>query len=477
MRSALISNRTTQLQGELTIPGSKSHTIRALLIASLAHKKQNSAESRLRSPLLSRDTISARRMFEQLGAIIIEEKVGLPGNTMPIQWRVRAIDPARFAEESSEVIQIDVGNSATTLYLGTAVAALFRRPVRFDGDHSIRRRSAKNLLQALQDFGVKVSTEGQDFCCPYTIQGPIIGGSTRLAAPTSQYLSALLLALPLSESGCEFEIEMELLNEHPYINMTLDWLHSQGIQWRNEGYDRYQLYGGQQYRPFQCSICADFSSATFFLCAAAITGSSIRLRGLDPHDSQGDKHILNLLQSMGCRYHWQEDERSGSVATNDLQDKNNLRNYLLEFSGPEQLKSVDLDLGATPDALPAMAVTCVCASGTSLIYNVAHARKKETDRIACMAKELHNLGFTVEENPDGLSVTGGITRFMNEARTRATRGYRDHRIIMALSLLNLLGPKYPLSLDDSSYVAVTFPSFFTDLNSLQMQSCPTHRTQ
>ncbi len=441
--------KATKLEGELAIPASKSHTIRALLIGALAGDFE---ETILRGPLVSQDTLSACHMVEQFGCQLIEE-FPEESQVSSVIWRLRGIPAKRLHD--SRPISINVGNSGTALYLGTAVAALFSCPVHFDGDTSIRQRSAKNLLQALANLGVCVRSE--NFYCPYTVQGPISGGSTRLSAPTSQYLSALLLALPLA-SACESEICLDLLNEHPYVDMTLGWLKSQGIRWHSEGYERYQIPGGQHYQAFQCQIPADFSSATFFFCAAAITGSTICLTGLNPNDSQGDKQTLDFLQRMGCEYRWQ------------LLNKE-LGSYVLEFRGPVQLRGAELDLSQTPDALPALAVACACATGTSRIVNVAHARRKETDRIACMAKELRALGFELDENPDGLTIYGGTEKFrlakkgLGEPK-RIARGYHDHRIIMALWLLNLLQPCQAIVLDDSRYAAVTYPSFFEDLKSL-----------
>ncbi len=438
-----------KLQGELSIPGSKSHTIRALLIAALAGEE---GESLLLSPLVSQDTLSARAMIEQFGATVRED-----GGA----WRVRGIPSRMLAGQSSEPIEVNVGNSGTALFLGSAVAALFRCPVRFDGDASIRTRSAENLLRSLQDLGAEVRCESDYFCCPYTVCGPLRGGSTHLFAPTSQYLSALLLALPLSPAGSVSEIVLDLLNEHPYVDMTLEWLDSQQIERQSEGYERYRIKGGQSYRPFQRRIPADFSSATFFLCAAALSGSSIRLLCLDPNDSQGDKQVPDFLRCMGCDYNW-------LPAAKPLSGAQEAGGPVLEFHGPQQLRAAELDLSQTPDALPALAVVCACVeNGRSRIFNVAHARHKETDRIACMATELQELGFAVTENPDGLSFEGGSERFLCSPRTRQARGYHDHRIVMALSLLNLLGPAEPLVLDDSSSASVTFPGFFDDLQALQ----------
>ncbi|WGK69974.1 3-phosphoshikimate 1-carboxyvinyltransferase [Candidatus Haliotispira prima] len=471
--------QVSRLQGEIAVPGSKSHTIRALLIAAMAG---GDGESVLLSPLISHDTLSARSMIEQFGAVVTEERRPAPaspnGERQEVEplpdllWKVRGISPDKFSIESDQVIEIDVGNSGTSLYLGSAVAALFCRPVRFDGDASIRKRSAKNLLCALQDLGVDVRSEGRDFSCPYTVRGPIRGGSINLAAPTSQYLSALLLALPLTAKDCHTEVSLDLLNEHPYVDITLEWLKQQGIQWQNEDYDHYRIPGGQRYRPFRRLMPADFSSATFFFCAAAITGSTIRLRGLDPNDTQGDKQTLDFLQRMGCKYSWfqgpqesQESQGPGRIErlAQDSSCEEAEGNYTLEFSGPDKLQAADLDLGRTPDALPAMAVACACAAGTSKIYNVAHARKKETDRIRCMAEELQTLGFSVTENPDGLTIRGDTAEFLRAPRMRVAHGHHDHRLIMALSLLNLLAPKDPVILDDTAYAAVTFPGFFENL--------------
>ena len=438
---------------EILVPGSKSHTIRALIIAALAE-----GESRIIGPLRSGDTLSARNMMAQFGAVIWESQDN-NGDTI---WHVRGIPG--FAEVSS--IEVNVGNSGTSLYLGSAVAALFSRPVRFDGDASIRARSAKNLLQALQELGAELRTpqnEGRDYCCPYTLCGPIRSAKIRLCAPTSQYLSALLLVLPLlkGDAKASSEIYLDLLNEHPYIDMTLGWLRQQGIQWQNSGYDWYRIPGNQRYRPFEQRIPADFSSAGFLLCAAAITGARIRLRGLCPNDSQGDARILDFLREMGCSYAWQQQngQKTGT-------------SYTLEFSGPDGavLQGGEFDLSQTPDALPAMAVACACAAGKSRLYNVAHARNKECDRIAAMAAELQALGFAVCEQPDGLAFEdgeGGKENFARNRRAqRQTRGYGDHRIIMALSLLKLLQPLQPLELDDCANAAITYPNFFADLAQL-----------
>lgn len=423
-----------KLSGTLSIPGSKSHTIRALLIAALAE-----GESVLHTPLPSGDTESAVQLIQKLGAGLSKD-----GD----RWVVRGI-PGESRLAIGPLTTVDVGNSGTSLYLGTAVACLFSRPFRFTGDESIRRRSAAPLLSALRNLGAEISEEGEAGCCPYTVQGPLKGGQTRLSAPTSQYLSALLLSLPLIPTESASTVTLDLLNEIPYIDMTLRHLADQQIRLERDGYKQFSIPGGQVYKPFSMRIPADFSSATFFFCAAAMTGSSIQITGLAPEDTQGDRRVLDFLTEMDCRYDW----RRGPEG-----------DWTLFFEGPQTLRAANLDLSQTPDALPAMAVTAASASGTSRLHNVAHARDKESDRIACMAAELSRLGCRVKELPDGLQIEGKPLSVPDRV---TVKGYGDHRIIMALSLLNLLLPQDRITIDDPNRAAVTFPDFFAKLRQLR----------
>jgi len=233
---------------------------------------------------------------------------------------------------------MDVGNSGTTLYFATALAALSSLRVRFDGDAQIRRRSAAPLLSALAALGAKIE-DAEDGCAPFTICGPLRPGIITIDCPTSQFLSALLLAAPLialsyqddrvsagdgtapelsGSSGAKSEkhspkmenrkpsssstqIKVRSLNEVPYVNITLDWLDSQGITYARDKWRRFDVPPGQSYQPFDKKIPADWSSAAFFLAAAAITGSEVMLEGLDLKDSQGDKAVVDILRVMGCR--------------------------------------------------------------------------------------------------------------------------------------------------------------------------------
>lgn len=412
------------VSGSVRIPGSKSHTIRALLIASMA-----GGESLIRQPLDSSDTRSALELCRAFGAEI-------EGDADP--WRVRGTGGrVRGA-------RIDVGNSGTALYLAAALAASSPEQVFFDGDDQIRRRSAGPLLEALRALGAEVAEEGRPGCAPFSVKGPMTGGTVSIECPTSQYLSALLLAAPLAPAGSVTEIHVPLLYERPYAEMTLRWLDEQGIAYRRRELEWFEIPGGQRYRPFDRAIPADFSSATFFFCAAAVSGCSLTLEGLDLADSQGDKMVLPVLEEMGC------DVRPSGRG--------------IEITAPEGgLRGGTFDLNAIPDALPALAAAACFARGETRLVNVPQARIKETDRIAVMAAELSALGADVSELPDGLVVRGGDTPGL---RGGAVRGHGDHRVIMAASIA-ALGAEGPVTIDDDGAVAVTFPGFFHMLESIR----------
>ncbi len=414
-------NKNSILKGSLRIPASKSHTIRALLIASFAR-----TPSIIEFPLHSEDTRSCLKACRLLGAEILDTETG---------WEVRK--PVNTNKNLPPVL-IDTGNSGTTLYLITAMAALLDREVRFDGDEQIRNRSASNLLNALKDLGAKIDAP-ESGCAPYTIKGPMTGGETSVECPTSQYLSALLLALPLLKKEYTSRVRVPLLMEKPYVEMTLRWMEEQGISLQNRDFKEFVIPGGQSYSGFSRAIPSDFSSATFFLCAAAITGSALTFQGLDMTDSQGDKEVIPMLEKMGCTYRM---------------DGENLL-----FSGAP-LKGAVLDLNDTPDALPALAVTACYAKGETRITNVPQARMKETDRIAVMTQELKKMGADITELPDGMIIRP------SQLKGAKVHGHGDHRVVMSLAIAALKA-RGETVIDTAEAVDITFPGFFPLLESLR----------
>jgi 3-phosphoshikimate 1-carboxyvinyltransferase len=341
-----------------------------------------------------------------------------------------------------------VGNSGTTLYLALAVAGLQGEAVEFTGDEQIQKRSAAPLLDALAGLGVQCKSNNG--CVPITIKGPMTGGKVSLLCPTSQYLSALLIASPLAPAGTAAEIEVPLLNERPYIEMTLSYLMAHGVPFQTallpsgeRDFSHFVIPGGSRWKAFSRSVPADFSSAAFPAAAAAITGGPVTLLGLDPQDTQGDKFIFEMLESMGCKTQWLENiaESGGGVT--------------VSRKGP--LRGGTFDLNETPDLLPAAAVIAAYAEGDTALVNVAHARIKETDRITVTASELAKLGVKCEERPDGLVIhgKGGLSP---QESIPVIDGHGDHRIVMAFAAA-ALGSSVPIEITTAESAAVTYPGF------------------
>jgi 3-phosphoshikimate 1-carboxyvinyltransferase len=404
--------RQSRLRGEVRIPGSKSHTIRAVAIASLAQ-----GESAIREPLVSNDTLAAVAAYRALGAEI---------EVAPEVWRVRGTGGEIRAPENV----IDVRNSGVTLRTALGTCALLREGMAvLTGDEQIRRRPAGPLADSLNDLGAKVRSTRGTGSAPFVVEGRLRGGETSIEGSTSQYVTGLLINAPLADGDCV--IHVTKLNEAPYVEMTLDWLRRQGIVFQQDGLREFRVPGGQQYRPVDRAIPADWSSATFFLGAGALNDNEIVLRGLDLTDTQGDKAVADYISQMGAHVRARGD-----------------------WIGVEahQLAGCELDLNATPDALPTMAVLGCFARGATRLVNVPQARIKESDRIAVMACELRKLGAEVEELEDGLVV------HESELRGAEVEGHGDHRIVMALAVAGCAISGTTV-VHGAEAAAVTFPEF------------------
>jgi len=410
------------------MPASKSHTIRAVAIASLAD-----GQSFIRKPLDSADTQSAVTAYSALGAAI--------DTSEPNLWKVTGTG----GEIKTPKEVVDVGNSGTTLNIaiGSATLAQKGKTVTFTGDKQTQSRPVGPLLNSLNELGANCISVNNNGKAPVQITGQIKGGKTAIAASTSQYLSSLLLCTPLAEK--DTEIDVTLLNEPGYVQMTLDWLDKQGIKYQNQQWRKFFVKGRQKYKAFDDIVAADFSSATFFLCAAALVGDEVTLLGLDFKDSQPDKAVVDYLREMGAEI---------NIEPNSITIK----------AAP--LHGIEIDMNRTPDALPAMAVTAAFAEGETRLLNVPQARAKETDRIKCMTEELKKLKVVVEELPDGLIIRGREPRLKGGAKYLAPSftgglfldGRSDHRIVMALALAGLVLDEECI-IDTAEAMNVTFPSF------------------
>ena len=407
------------MRGDVSIPGSKSHTIRAVAISSVAD-----GVSTIGAPLVSEDALSALGAAVALGA---EIERGDDGAWVVSGTSGRLRDPGAV---------VDMGNSGTALRLFTALAATADFPVAFDGDESLRTRPLEPLIAALERLGAAFFCDGGR--CPVTVRGPVRGGDTTIDAVSSQFLSALLIALPLVDG--DSRVSVERLNERPYVEMTLDWLRFSGVDVSFSGdMDIFEIRGGFRYPAFERVVPGDFSTASFPLALVSILGGELFLGNLDFDDHQGDKAVFDYFERMGV-----EVERRAEGAS-------------VRSSG--RLKGGEFDLNATPDALPIMAVAGAFAEGETLLFNCPQARIKETDRISAMAAALRSMEASVEELPDGLRIRGG------GVKGAEVDSLGDHRIAMSFTVAGLAaeGATTILNADAAS---VTYPAFYDDIRRL-----------
>ncbi|MCC6144478.1 MAG: 3-phosphoshikimate 1-carboxyvinyltransferase [Candidatus Hydrogenedentes bacterium] len=401
------------LQGEVEIPGSKSHTIRAVAIAALAQ-----GESHIRCPLDSADTRASVHAYRALGAQI---------HTGDAVWHVHGTGGALRTPEDV----IDVRNSGTTMNVALGSAALLGKGAAIlTGDEQVRRRPNGPLAAALNKLGASVRSTRNNGCPPFIVKGRLKGGECTIKAMTSQYVTSLLMNCPLAEK--DTHLDVPLMYEKPYVNITLDWLARQGakVEYDAELTD-FRIPGGQQYLPVDRRIPGDFSSATFFLAAGALSDNEVLCRGLDMSDTQGDKAVVNYLEQMGASI---SHEREGIRVR------------------AQGLRGCEIDLNATPDALPMMAAVGCFAKGRTRLVNVPQARLKETDRITVMRQELEKLGAKIRELKDGLEIEeSGL-------HGGEVEGHGDHRVVMSLAIAATMLPG-TTRINGYEAVNVTFPGF------------------
>lgn len=406
----IIKVHPSKVNGKVRIPPSKSHSIRAVFLATLAGGK-----STILHRLHSADVDSAITACGAFGAKITELDetlfiTGVDGRIVP------------------NVDSIDVGNSGTTANFVLSMAALSEQSVTITADEQTRKRPVLPLCGSLEQLGAVIESS-HDGLLPVRIHGPLVGGTARVDGSTSQYLSSLLIHAPFAKK--ETRLKLGSLNEKPYADMTVEWMKKLGLKVERNGYEEFVVPPGQKIKGFEASIAADFSSAAFFLILAAIPGCNAELAGLDMSDTQGDKEVVNYLKEMGA------DIEAGKT---------------IKVSG-RLLKGRELDLNNTPDALPAMAVAACLAEGTTRLTNVPQARIKETDRIAVMAKELAKMGADISEERDGLLIRGG--KRLHGAKLD---GHYDHRVVMSLAVAGLTA-EGTTTISTAEAINITFPSF------------------
>ncbi len=411
--------RRSRLCGSVEIPGSKSHTIRAVAVAALAD-----GLSQIEAPLISADTLAAVDAYQALGA-----EIDMRDN----EWRITGF--AARPQVPDNVI--DVRNSGTTMRIVLGSCSLLEKGLTvLTGDEQIRRRPMAALAKSLNELGAVITSTRGNWMAPLVVAGKLRGGQTSIEAVTSQFLTSLLFCTPLAEK--DTDIDVPLLNEKPYVQITLDWLDRSGIRLEHEAMRRFHVPGGQKFRPVKVRVPADFSSATFFLCAGVLGDNDILVRGLDMNDAQGDKAVVDYLRQMGAKI---------EITAEGIRVR------------PGNLTGCEIDMNATPDALPMMAVVGCFARGRTALVNVPQARLKETDRIAVMRAELSKMGAKVEEKPDGLII--------EESPLHAAEvdGHFDHRVVMALAVAGT-AVAGETRIGTAEAVEVTFPTFVSCMSNL-----------
>ncbi len=410
------------LDATVRIPGSKSYTQRAMIIASLAE-----GESRLTDVLLSEDTGVLGGALGEMGA-----DIRTAGTDMTIRGTGgRLTRPAR---------EIHLGNNGTAMRLLAGVAALGAGPTVLTGDPRLRERPLKPLLDALAALGAETHTEGRLGFPPVTIRGGRLrGAEVRLRnIESSQYVSALLIISPFAAGETTIILEGRIPSL-PYIALTVETMGAFGVNVALDGTGRYVIQGGQRYRGREYRIEGDVSSASYFFLAAALLKGRVRVENINPRTGQGDIAFLALLERLGCRVF--RGEHSVEIVGG-------------EMPGGE----MTFDLGAMPDMVPTLAVLSALRPGRSLIRNVAHLRLKESDRLAAMVNELRKTGIAAEELADGIAVTGG------KPRGATIETYNDHRIAMSFAILGLAAPG--MRIEGEECVGKSFPGFWTALAGL-----------
>lgn len=414
--------RKSTLSGRVTAPPSKSHTLRSILFATLAD-----GDSVIDNYLHSPDTLAMISACRQLGATIkvSDERLDISG----VSGKPQLPDDV-----------IDAGNSGQVLRFITAVAALVPGHVVVTGDHSIRyNRPVKPLLDGLRGLGANCTSLKGDNHAPIILHGPIKPGVTILDGQDSQPVSGLLIAAAFLPG--ETEIYVSNPGEQPWIALTLDWFDRLGIKYKQDGYQKYLVYGNSHIQGFEYTVPGDFSSIAYPLVAAIISQSEIEIYNVDMSDPQGDKLLVDILISMGANI------------TIDLR-----RQRLLIKPG-SYLQGKKININRCIDAITILAVVGCYAEGTTTLTHGAIARKKECDRIACITAELKKMGANIEETADGVKVTKShLTGAM-------TQSYNDHRMVMSLAIAGL-GANDETCIENVDCVAKSYPNFIQHMKQL-----------
>lgn len=420
------------LNATVRVPGSKSLTNRALLIASLAN-----GTTHLTNALFSDDSRYFSKALQTLGFDIQLDEASYSMKVTGLGGKI----PAKKAE-------LFIGNAGTAARFLSAFLTLGNGEYILDGEPRMRERPIGDLVDSLTQLGavlepVERSTLNvqRQICPPVKIvANGLPGGKTQIAGDvSSQFLSALLMVAPFAQNPIEITLSTDL-NSKPYVDMTIAIMKDFGVEIERQAYERFTIHPSSFFPLSSYSIESDASAASYFFAAPAICGGTVRVENISRKSVQGDIAFLNILKQMGCQV---------------IEGEN-----FIEVTGAESLIGVDVDMRDIPDTAQTLAAVAPFASSPTRIRGIASARVKETDRVYATCAELTRLGVRVEEHEDGMTIHP-----VEKMRSANIQTYNDHRMAMAFSLIGLRFDG--VTIENPSCVSKTFPNFFEALDSLR----------
>ena len=408
----------SKLSGSLICPPNKSYTHRAVFLAALAGDN-----SKVENVLFSADTFATINACKNFGA--------------EMERRDSSIIVKKSIGEGKFVPEINAENSGTTIRIAAGIASLFSEETTLTGDSSLQKRPMQPLLKALESIGAKCSSvDGKP---PMKITGKIKGGEITIPGNfSSQFISALLISAPLTEKGMNLLIEGNLVSK-PYLDATISTMRHFGVTVQTLiPYKRYNI-APQIYKPSTFTVPIDFSSLALLLSAAVLCGENFVIKGNIGNLPQGDEVFIDILEHLGVKVTIDDDE--------------------ISIQSPEKLNGGKFDLSNSPDLLPPLAILSLKTSSPIEIVNVKHARLKETDRIAIVAREIVKLGVKVREKEDGL-----ILSMASNLKGGSLNSENDHRLFMAFCIAGMYVGDCTVT--DPESVKVSYPNFIEEMSKI-----------
>ncbi|QBH95826.1 3-phosphoshikimate 1-carboxyvinyltransferase [Limnobaculum zhutongyuii] len=418
MLESLTLQPIAKFDGTINLPGSKSVSNRALLLAAMAQGK-----TRLTNLL---DSDDVRHMLNALKALGVHYQLSDCHTICDIEGVGGPL-------KAHSALEIFLGNAGTAMRPLAAALSLGQGDIILTGEPRMKERPIGHLVDSLRQGGAQIDYLEQQNYPPLRLHGGFQGGNISVdGSVSSQFLTALLMTAPLATQDTHITIKGDLVSK-PYIEITLHMMRDFGVEVSHDNYQVFHIKGQQQYRAVeQYLVEGDASSASYFLAAAAIKGGSVRVTGIGKNSVQGDIRFADVLEAMGAKIIWGDD--------------------FIECQHGE-LNGIDMDMNHIPDAAMTIATTALFAKGETRIRNIYNWRVKETDRLSAMATELRKVGAEVEEGEDYIRVVPPVHLKHAEIET-----YNDHRMAMCFSLVALSDT--PVTILDPKCTAKTFPDYF-----------------